>query len=149
MGFELSCPIPINKYPIITLAHGSGGTLSHQLVRDMFLPVFDNELLSAEHDGAVFPVKEGKLAITTDSFVVQPVFFPGGNIGELAVNGTVNDLACCGAQALYLTVGFILEEGLEMSALWEIVLAMKRAAEKAGVTIISGDTKVVDREFER
>ncbi len=145
MGFELTCPIPINKYPVITLAHGSGGTLSHQLVRDMFLPVFDNDLLSAEHDGAVFPVKEGKLAITTDSFVVRPIFFPGGSIGELAVNGTVNDLACCGARALYLTVGFILEEGLKMEELWEIVLAMKRAAEKAGVIIVTGDTKVVDR----
>ena len=145
MGFELSCPIPISKYPVITLAHGSGGTLSHQLVNDMFLPAFKNDLLSAAHDGAVFHVEKGKLAITTDSFVVSPVFFPGGCIGELAVNGTVNDLACCGAQALYLTVGFILEEGLKMEELWEIVLAMKKAAEKAGVIIISGDTKVVDR----
>ena len=145
MGFELSCPIPINKYPVITLAHGSGGTLSHQLISDMFLPAFDNELLSAAHDGAIFHQGEGILAVTTDSFVVRPVFFPGGCIGDLAVNGTVNDLACCGADPVYLTAGFILEEGLKMEELWEIVLAMKKAAGTAGVKIISGDTKVVER----
>jgi len=145
MGFELSCPIPLDDYPVITLAHGSGGTLSYKLIREMFIPVFDNEMLSREHDGAVFPVREGNMAITTDSFVVSPVFFPGGNIGDLAVNGTVNDLVSCGADPLYLTAGFILEEGLKTEELWQIVLSMKYAADKAGVQIVTGDTKVVDR----
>jgi hydrogenase expression/formation protein HypE len=145
MDFQLSCPIPISKYPVITMAHGSGGILSHQLIEEMFLPAFDNKLLNAGHDGAVFPVEGGRFAFTTDSFVVQPIFFPGGNIGDLAVNGTVNDLACCGAKPDYMSVGMILEEGLPMEDLWKIVLSMKGAAEKAGVSIVTGDTKVVDR----
>lgn len=145
MAFELSCPIPLNDYPVITLAHGSGGTLSYKLIREMFIPIFDNEMLSREHDGAVFPVKDGHMAITTDSFVVSPVFFPGGNIGDLAVNGTVNDLVSCGADPLYLTAGFILEEGLKTGELWQVVLSMKHAADKAGVQIVTGDTKVVDK----
>jgi hydrogenase expression/formation protein HypE len=145
MDFQLSCPIPISEYPVITMAHGSGGTLSHQLIEKMFRPAFENDLLDAGHDGAVFPVEAGRLAFTTDSFVVQPIFFPGGNIGDLAVNGTVNDLACCGAIPEYLSVGMILEEGLPMEDLWKIVLSMKQAADKAGVSIVTGDTKVVDR----
>jgi hydrogenase expression/formation protein HypE len=145
MGFELSCPVPLNEYPVITLAHGSGGTLSHKLIRELFMPVFDNEYLRQEHDGAIFPVTGGTMAITTDSFVVKPIFFPGGNIGDLAVNGTVNDLVCCGAKPLYLSAGFILEEGLRTEELWQIVVSMKHAADAAGVHIVTGDTKVVDR----
>jgi hydrogenase expression/formation protein HypE len=100
---------------------------------------------SSDLDGAAFDMPKGKLAYTTDSFVVSPVFFPGGNIGELAVNGTINDLVCCGAKPFYLSVGFILEEGLPMEDLWKIVVSMKNAADRAGVKIVTGDTKVVDR----
>jgi hydrogenase expression/formation protein HypE len=127
------------------MAHGSGGVLSHHLIEKMFMPAFGNEILSEGHDGATFGVENGRLAFTTDSFVVNPVFFPGGNIGDLAVNGTINDLVCCGARPLYLSAGFILEEGLSMEDLWRIVVSMKNAADAAGVQIITGDTKVVDR----
>jgi len=127
------------------MAHGSGGVLSHQLIEKMFMPAFRNEILSEGHDGATFNITEGKFAYTTDSFVVSPIFFPGGNIGDLAVNGTINDLVCCGAKPLYLSVGFILEEGLPMEDLWKIVVSMKNAADRAGVKIVTGDTKVVDR----
>jgi hydrogenase expression/formation protein HypE len=145
MDFNLSCPIPINEYPIITMAHGSGGVLSHDLVEKMFRTAFENEYLDEGHDGASFQIHEGRMAYTTDSFVVNPVFFPGGNIGDLAVNGTINDLVCCGAKPLYLSAGFILEEGLPMADLWKIVLSMREAADKGGVKIVTGDTKVVDR----
>jgi hydrogenase expression/formation protein HypE len=145
MDFNLSCPIPINEYPIITMAHGSGGVLSHDLIEKMFRYAFENDFLDAGHDGAVFEVHNGKMAYTTDSYVVNPIFFPGGNIGDLAVNGTINDLVCCGARPLYLSAGFILEEGLPMEYLWKIVLSMKEAADRGGVKIITGDTKVVDR----
>lgn len=145
MNFHLSCPIPIHEYPIITMAHGSGGVLSHQLIEKMFVPAFENDILSEGHDGATIQIQEGRLAYTTDSFVVNPIFFPGGNIGDLAVNGTINDLVCCGAKPLYLSVGFILEEGLPMEDLWKIVVSMKNAADRSGVKIITGDTKVVDR----
>ena len=145
MDFQLSCPIPIKEYPVITMAHGSGGTLSHQLIEQMFQPAFDNPLLNAGHDGAVIQGAGDRLAFTTDSFVVQPIFFPGGNIGDLAVNGTINDLACCGATSGYLSVGMILEEGLPMEDLWTVVVSMKKAAERAGIKIVTGDTKVVDR----
>lgn len=142
---NISCPIPISDYDKVLLAHGGGGTLSHQLIQKMFFSQFDNELLNVQHDGAVFEVDGSKYAFTTDSYVVQPIFFPGGDIGELAVNGTVNDLAVCGAKPLYISVGFIIEEGFAMTELWRIVRSMKRAAEVAGVKIITGDTKVVDR----
>lgn len=145
MDFNLSCPIPISEYPIITMSHGSGGVLSHNLIQKMFMVAFGNEILSEGHDGAAFGVSEGRLAYTTDSFVVSPVFFPGGNIGDLAVNGTMNDLVCCGAKPLYLSAGFILEEGLPMEDLWKIVVSMRNAADRGGVKIITGDTKVVDR----
>ena len=145
MDFQPSCPIPISEYPVITMAHGSGGTLSHQLIQQMFQPVFNNEELDAGHDGAVIGGMGEKIAFTTDSFVVKPVFFPGGNIGDLAVNGTINDLACCGAIPEYMSVGMILEEGLAMEDLWKIVVSMKKAADKAGIKIVTGDTKVVDR----
>ncbi len=144
-NFNTSCPIPISEYPVVTLAHGGGGKLSHQLISKMFYSQFDNEFLNQQHDSAVFTHDAGRLAFTTDSYVVKPIFFPGGNIGELAVYGTVNDLSVAGAEPLYLSAGFIIEEGFPMEELWEIVLSMKEAAEKAGVKIVTGDTKVVDK----
>jgi hydrogenase expression/formation protein HypE len=143
--FALSCPIPITEYPHIVLGHGGGGTLSHTLIEKMFVPSFGNPYLEARHDGAVFDVEGRKLAFTTDSYVVRPIFFPGGDIGTLAVNGTVNDLAMCGARPLFMSAGFILEEGLPMEDLWRIVVSMKEAARTSGVTIVTGDTKVVDK----
>ncbi|MCL4539025.1 MAG: hydrogenase expression/formation protein HypE [Bacteroidetes bacterium] len=140
-----ACPIPKSDYANILLAHGSGGKMTHQLIEEMFLPQFRNELLDQLHDGAVFTIGEEKVAFSTDSYVVNPIFFPGGNIGELAVNGTVNDIAMCGAKPLYLSAGFIIEEGLPVEDLWKIVLSMKEAAQKAGVLLVTGDTKVVDR----
>jgi len=140
-----TCPIPLDRYPIVTLAHGDGGRLTHQLVQGMFQRVFtDRELLRA-HDGAVLETPWSRIAFTTDSFVVRPLFFPGGDIGRLAIHGTVNDLAMCGARPRHLSVGFILEEGLAMETLWRIVCSMGEAAEEAGVAIVTGDTKVVER----
>lgn len=140
-----SCPLPITDYQEIVLAHGSGGRLSHQLISKIIAPHFSNELLDPLHDGAVFSLGEGKVAFSTDSYVVSPIFFPGGDIGTLAVHGTVNDLAMCGARPRYLSVGFILEEGLPMDDFWRIVQSMRRAADAAGVFLVTGDTKVVDR----
>ncbi|MDR0825079.1 MAG: hydrogenase expression/formation protein HypE [Prevotella sp.] len=142
---ELNCPLPIADDDHVLLGHGSGGRLTHRLISDIFYPAFRNPLLEQDHDGSIFSVESGRMAVSTDSFVVDPVFFPGGNIGDLAVNGTVNDIACCGAKPLYLTAGFILEEGLALKDLRLIVNSMKEAADKAGVFIISGDTKVVER----
>jgi hydrogenase expression/formation protein HypE len=142
--FALSCPIPISQYPHILLAHGGGGKLMHNLIEKMIVPTFDNPLLQTQHDGAVFELGASKLAFTTDSYVVRPLFFPGGDIGMMAVHGTVNDLAMCGARPLYLSAGFILEEGLPMETLWQVVQSMQNAAEAAGVQIVTGDTKVVD-----
>ena len=141
----LTCPLPINSSSFITLAHGGGGRLTQQLIEKLFYPAFSCSELETQHDGAVIDIPQEKLAFTTDSYVVQPLIFPGGNIGSLAVNGTVNDLAMCGARPLYLTAGFILEEGLLMETLWTIVQTMKRAADHAGVKIVTGDTKVVDK----
>ena len=141
----LSCPIPITDYPRVLLAHGGGGKLSQDLIRKMFLPEFSNALLEPLHDGAVFPVDAGRLAFSTDSYVINPIFFPGGDIGTLAVNGTVNDLAMCGAKPLYLSVGLIIEEGLPMEDLWRVVRSMKEAAKEAGVALVTGDTKVVEK----
>ena len=139
------CPIPITNYNEIVLAHGSGGKLSHQLMEKMVLPEFRNELLEPLHDGAIFSINGARLAFSTDSYVVSPIFFPGGDIGKLAVHGTVNDLAMCGARPLYLSVGFILEEGLPMEDFWRVVQSMRAAADAAGVSLVTGDTKVVDR----
>jgi len=138
------CPIPIEQYPQVLLAHGGGGKLMHQLIEKIFIPSFQNPRLEARHDGAVLEIRNQRLAFTTDSYVVQPLFFRGGDIGTLAVNGTVNDLAMCGARPLYLSTGFILEEGLPMDTLWRIVRSMKAAAAAAGVELVTGDTKVVD-----
>ncbi len=145
MDSGLVCPIPISEYDKVLLAHGGGGTLSHQLIHQMFFSQFDNELLRTEHDGAIYEVSGRRFAFTTDSYVVKPIFFPGGDIGELAVYGTVNDLAVCGAVPLYISVGFILEEGFPMEDLWQIVQSMQKAAERCSVKIVTGDTKVVDR----
>jgi hydrogenase expression/formation protein HypE len=129
----------------ILLDHGSGGKISHCLTKNMILPVFDNAILAALNDGAIFELKALRLAFSTDSYTVDPIFFPGGNIGELAVNGTVNDLAMCGATPLYLSAALIIEEGLSLTVLETIIRHMGRAAEAAGVTIVTGDTKVVPR----
>ena len=143
--FNLSCPVPRVADDRIVLAHGGGGRLTHQLIEKIFLPAFSNDMLEQRHDGAIVPVNGSRLAFTTDSFVVRPLIFPGGNIGDLAVNGTVNDLAMCGARPLYLSAGFILEEGLEMETLRTVVTSMQQAAEKANVKLVTGDTKVVDK----
>ncbi len=140
-----SCPIPIQQYPNVLLAHGGGGRLTQQLIEKMFMPAFGNPMLGSRHDGAVFDLSSPRLAFTTYSYVVHPLFFPGGDIGTLAVNGTVNDLAMCGARPLYLSAGFIIEEGLPMDTLWRIVQSMANAARHAEVQLVTGDTKVVDR----
>jgi hydrogenase expression/formation protein HypE len=143
--FNLSCPVPRVADDRIVLAHGGGGRLTHQLIERIFMPAFSNAMLEQRHDGAVLPVNGSQLAFTTDSFVVRPLIFPGGNIGDLAVNGTVNDLAMCGARPLYLSAGFILEEGLDMDTLRTVVSSMQEAAAKAAVQLVTGDTKVVDK----
>lgn len=126
------------------MGHGGGGRLMHELIENMFLSVFDHPELHRLHDGATVPFDNSSVTVTTDSYVVQPLFFPGGDIGSLAVYGTVNDLAMCGAEPLYLSAGFILEEGLPMETLWRVVQSMQRAAQQAGVHIVTGDTKVID-----
>lgn len=140
----LSCPLPISTYPHVTLAHGGGGKLSHQLINTMIAAHFDNPELRLLHDGAIINAGSGQFAFSTDSYVIHPIFFPGGNIGELAVYGTVNDLAMCGSTPLYLSAGFIIEEGFPMIDLWKIIQSMKTAADNSGIRIVTGDTKVVD-----
>ena len=140
-----ACPIPLDRYPVITMAHGGGGRLMHDLIEQLFFHAFDNPLLAKQHDGAVFSTHETRYAFTTDSYVVSPLFFPGGDIGKLAVYGTVNDLAMCGARPLYLSLSLILEEGLSMETLWTVVNSVAEAALEAKVQIITGDTKVVGR----
>jgi hydrogenase expression/formation protein HypE len=127
----------------ILLDHGSGGKASHRLIADLLVPQFENPILVELNDGAIFDIEGKRLAFSTDTYVVDPIFFPGGNIGDLAVNGTVNDLAMCGATPLYLSVGLIIEEGFSTVDLKKILKAMKEAATKAGVLIVTGDTKVV------
>lgn len=139
-----SCPMPKMDFEVITLGHGSGGLLTNKLLEAGVFSILKNDLLDQKHDGAVLELP-GKTAFSTDSYVVSPVFFPGGNIGELAVNGTVNDLAMCGARARYLSLAFIIEEGLRMTDFWEILLSIRQAADDAGVQIVTGDTKVVER----
>ncbi len=142
-----TCPIPKSEYPTVLMAHGGGGRLTQQLIEKLFLRSFDNPALAELHDGAILDVAaEGaRLAFSTDSFVIRPLFFPGGDIGSLAVHGTVNDLAMCGARPIALSSALILEEGLPMEDLWRIVRSMEAAAKAAGVPIVTGDTKVVDR----
>ncbi len=140
-----ACPLPFGQYSHVLLAHGGGGTLMHQLIEKMFLPAFNNALPGQQHDGAIIEIGGQRLAFTTDSYVVHPLFFPGGDIGTLAVNGTVNDLAMCGARPQWLSAGFILEEGLPMETLGRVVQSMQKAAAAAGVQFVTGDTKVVDK----
>lgn len=145
-----TCPLPLRDYPKIVLGHGGGGKLSNELVESLFLPVFSNECLDSLGDSAQLDFTEllsegGRLAYSTDSFVVQPLFFRGGDIGHLAVCGTVNDVAMSGAQALFLSAGFIVEEGLEVESLGRIVNSMGAAADRSGVKIVTGDTKVVNK----
>ncbi len=143
--FAVVCPVPIGQYQSVLLAHGGGGRLMHQLLEQVILPAFSNPALEARHDSAVVDFGGRRLALTTDSYVVHPLFFPGGDIGTLAVNGTVNDLAMSGARPLCLTAGFILEEGLPIDTLGRIVASMRAAADNVGVQIVTGDTKVVDK----
>jgi hydrogenase expression/formation protein HypE len=133
-------PMSVDK---ILLDHGSGGKASHSLIADLLVPQFENPILAELNDGAIFDIEGKRLAFSTDTYVVDPIFFPGGNIGDLAVNGTVNDLAMCGATPLYLSVGLIIEEGFSTVELKKILQAMKEAATKANVLIVTGDTKVV------
>ena len=146
-----TCPLPLRDYPNVILGHGGGGKLSAELVENIFVPAFDNRTLDNLGDSAVLDFSRvlaesnGRLAFSTDSYVVQPLFFRGGCIGDLAVNGTVNDLAMSGARPLVLSAGFIIEEGLPMATLGKIVAAMSAAAKKANVQIVTGDTKVVER----
>ena len=143
-----SCPVLFTGYDRVLLGHGSGGRLSHDLITRLFLPALGNEILNRLEDQATCDLPglaNARLAMTTDSFVVRPIFFPGGDIGRLAVHGTVNDLAVGGARPLFLTAAFILEEGLALEDLRRIVRSMKTAADEAGVTVVAGDTKVVDR----
>jgi hydrogenase expression/formation protein HypE len=143
LGF--SCPVPLLDHDCVLMAHGGGGRLMNQLIERLFIRAFDNPLLDSRHDGAVVEIDRVRLAFTTDSYVVKPLFFPGGDIGSLAVNGTVNDLAMCGARPRYLSVGFILEEGLPMETLGKVVDSMRRTADAAQVALVTGDTKVVER----
>lgn len=145
MDFPAACPLPITNGAAVLLGHGSGGRLSAELFEQLFLPRFTNPYLDRRDDQAVVEVGGLRLAFTTDSFVVRPLFFPGGDIGRLAVNGTVNDLAMAGARALYLSAGFILEEGLPLGDLAAILDSMRSACAEAGVLLVTGDTKVVNR----
>lgn len=144
------CPLPLRDYPAVVMGHGGGGKLSAELVENIFVPAFANAALECLGDSAVLDLNGvltdgARLAFSTDSFVVKPLFFPGGNIGELAVNGTVNDVAMSGAQPLFLSAGFILEEGLPMETLGRIAQTMGAAAQRAGVKLVTGDTKVVGK----
>lgn len=139
------CPLPLRETKRIVMGHGGGGVLSEELIENLFLPAFDTADAGPARDSALLKVGAGTVAVTTDSYVVQPLFFPGGDIGHLAVNGTINDLACSGAQPVALTAGFILEEGLEIDVLGAVAQLMGAAARHAGVRIVTGDTKVVGK----
>lgn len=141
---QLSCPMPKLDFDVITLGHGSGGLLTNKLLDSGVFDILKNDLLDKRHDGA-FLHMDGEIAFTTDSFVISPIAFPGGNIGELAVNGTVNDIAMCGAIPQYLSLSFIIEEGLTMQEFWEVLVSIKFACEQAGVQVVTGDTKVVEK----
>jgi hydrogenase expression/formation protein HypE len=141
---NLQCPMPKFDFDIITMGHGSGGLLTHKFLQSGVFDILKNDLLDQQHDGAIFELN-GKLAFSTDSYVISPIFFPGGNIGDLAINGTVNDLAMCGASPKYLSLGFIIEEGLTMKDFWEVLVSIKNAADNAGIKIVTGDTKVVEK----
>ncbi|SFK19841.1 Hydrogenase maturation protein, carbamoyl dehydratase HypE [Streptomyces pini] len=141
---EWSCPAPLRDHPVVVMGHGGGGALSAELVEHLFVPAYGNETLAGLADSAALSLGGARLAFSTDSYVVRPLFFPGGCIGDLAVNGTVNDLAMSGARAAYLSCAFIIEEGTELSVVRRVAQAVGTAAEAAGVTVATGDTKVVD-----
>ncbi|HDQ45120.1 MAG TPA: hydrogenase expression/formation protein HypE [bacterium] len=140
-----ACPVPLSRYPRIVMAHGSGGRLTRDLIGRMFRPVLANPLLNQAHDGTVLDDPGGRIVMTTDSHVIRPLFFPGGDIGRLSVFGTVNDLAMCGAAPRWLSLSLILEEGLDMETLWRVIRSIGEAARETGVTVVTGDTKVIDR----
>src|SRR5512135_729066 len=140
-----TCPVPLQNYPTIVMGHGAGGKMMNDLIRHLFAAEFKNDLLGQLADATVIDPGPGRLAFTTDSFVVSPLSFPGGDIGDLAVNGTVNDLAMSGATPLYLSAGFILEEGLPMETLGRVAASMARACRETDTQIAAGDTKVVDK----
>jgi hydrogenase expression/formation protein HypE len=142
---EATCPMPLTASETVLLGHGSGGKLSADLLRDVFLPELGNPVLARLNDQAVVPVGESKIAMSTDSFIVKPIFFRGGDIGSLAVHGTVNDLAVAGARPLFLSAAFLIEEGFPIESLRRVVASMRRAADAAGVMIVTGDTKVVEK----
>jgi hydrogenase expression/formation protein HypE len=142
---NITCPIPSGSGDKILLAHGGGGSAANKLIADIFLEAFNNNYLNELHDGGVFEIKGTRFAFTTDSFIVKPLFFPGGNIGDLAVNGTVNDIAMCGARPLFISAAFIIEEGFNIEELKRIAGSMQIAAAGCGVEIITGDTKVVEK----
>jgi hydrogenase expression/formation protein HypE len=144
LKMKLDCPMPVLDYDVITLSHGAGGLLTNRLLDRTIFDILNNEKLKTRHDGALLDLS-GEYAFSTDSFVISPIFFPGGDIGELAVNGTVNDLAMCGAEAQYISLAFIIEEGMKMTEFWDVLIGIKYAAEKAGVQIVTGDTKVVEK----
>ena len=144
MDFELNCPLPLH-HDTIQLAHGGGGRIMRELLEKVMLPAFSNKALDARHDSAVLELGGARLAFTTDTYVVKPRFFPGGNIGKLAVYGTVNDLAMGGAKPQYLSVGLVLEEGYPIEELRRVVESMRLAAVECGVCFVTGDTKVVDK----
>jgi hydrogenase expression/formation protein HypE len=142
----LQCPIPLGHYPKIVMAHGSGGRLTRDLIRRMFQPILKNPYLDQGHDGALLDDPKRRIVMTTDSHVVRPLFFPGGDIGKLSVFGTVNDLAMCGATPRWLSLSLIMEEGLDMETLWRIIRSIGEAAKESNVQIVTGDTKVIDRK---
>jgi hydrogenase expression/formation protein HypE len=143
--FDFSCPTPSLQNEVITMAHGGGGKLTHRLIKEIFIPIFSNEKLTLMHDGAFLPNINAPLAFTTDSYVIQPLFFPGGDIGKLSITGTINDLAMCGAKPLYISCGFIIEEGFAIDDLKKITRSMQDAAVKDGALIVTGDTKIIER----
>ncbi|NQT24613.1 hydrogenase expression/formation protein HypE [candidate division KSB1 bacterium] len=140
------CPIPLSQYPKIIMAHGSGGKLTRDLIHRMFEPILKNQYLDQGHDGAVLENPDARIVMTTDSHVIQPLFFPGSDIGKLSVFGTVNDLAMCGATPRWLSLSLIMEEGLEMETLWKVIQSIGEAAKESNIQIVTGDTKVIDRK---
>ncbi|MCX8028560.1 MAG: hydrogenase expression/formation protein HypE [Brevinematales bacterium] len=143
MNFD--CPVPINANERIRMGHGGGGRLTNNLIENLFKPILSNEYLDKLHDGAVIDLQSRRIAFTTDSYVITPIFFPGGDIGKLAVNGTINDLAMCGSRPMFLSLGLIIEEGFEIDNLRKILCSIRESADKIGVKVVCGDTKVVGR----
>ncbi len=145
-NLNMSCPIPLKDYPTVVLGHGGGGRLTHHLINSLFRPILSNPVLDMDHDGAVVDSpRNARLAFTTDSYVVKPLFFPGGDIGSLAIYGTVNDLSMCGARPAGISLSLIIEEGFPMELLWRVIQSIGYACQSAQVQIWTGDTKVIER----